>query len=186
LMGAREEVGVESSNLDNQQNGATRGNDRPTHASGTPGEDEQWLHSVLENSSEVIKIVDPDGILRYANPAFGRILGYESDKAVGTMNVLDHVHPNDLPRVLEETEKVVTEGDRTTKKVEYRFRHANGSWKWVESVGTYLPDDPAVRGVVVTVRAVTKRKESEKSEERFRTQSKELAPHPVEGTGTPP
>jgi diguanylate cyclase (GGDEF)-like protein/PAS domain S-box-containing protein len=89
------------------------------------------------------------------------------------MNVLDHVHPEDLPHVLEETEKAISEGGVATNEAAYRFRHKDGSWRWVESVGTYLLEDPAVGGVVVTSRDVTERKEVEErlrvAEERYRT-----------------
>jgi diguanylate cyclase (GGDEF)-like protein/PAS domain S-box-containing protein len=148
-----------------------QGNDGPTHSNGSLGQDALWLRSVLENSSEIMKVVDLDGTLRYANPAFERVLGHDPEEVVGTMNVLDFVHPDDLPRVLEETRKAVDEGGVATNKVEYRFRHADGSYKWVESVGTYLPEGMSVWGVVVTVRDVTKRKESE---ERLRFQSRLL------------
>jgi PAS domain S-box-containing protein len=84
------------------------------------------------------------------------------------MNVLDHVHPEDLAHVLEETEKALAEGGVATNEAEYRFRHRDGSWRWMESVGTYLLDDPAVGGVVVTSRDVTRRKEAE---ERLRRPS---------------
>ena len=103
------------------------------------------MRSVVEDSSEIVKVFDLDGTLRYANPAFGRIFGYDPEDAVGTMNVIDCVHPDDLPHVLEQTEKAVAQGGVATNKVEYRFRHADGSWRWVESVGTYLLDDPVVR-----------------------------------------
>jgi diguanylate cyclase (GGDEF)-like protein/PAS domain S-box-containing protein len=149
------------------------GTDGPTHATGQPEKDGRWLRSVVENSSEIIKIVDPDGTLRYASPAFDRILGYDSEEAIGTMNVLDHVHPDDLPHVLEETEKVLSEGGIATNKAEYRFLHKDGSWRWMESMGTYLLDDPAVGGVVVTSRDITERKEVEErlreAKERYRT-----------------
>ena len=131
------------------------------------------MRSVVENSSEIVTIVDPDGTLRYASSAFERVLGYDSEEAVGTMNVLDHVHPDDLPHVLEETEKALSEGGIATNKAEYRFRHKDGSWRWMESVGTYLLDDPAVRGVVVISRDVTERKRAEETlrqaEQRYRT-----------------
>ena len=142
------------------------GADEPRHDYKKLGEDDRWLRSVVENSSDIVKIVDPDGTLRYASPAFERMLGYAPEEAIGTMNVLDHVHPDDLPHVLEETEKALSEGGITTNKAEYRFRHKDGSWRWLESVGTYLLDDQAVRGVVVTSRDVTERKEAE---ERYRT-----------------
>ena len=86
------------------------GTDEPRHDSGTPGEDDRWLRSVVKNSSEIVTIVDPDGTLRYASPAFERVLSYDSEEAIGTMNVFDHVHPDDLPHVLEETEKALSEG----------------------------------------------------------------------------
>jgi diguanylate cyclase (GGDEF)-like protein/PAS domain S-box-containing protein len=131
------------------------------------------LRSVVENSSENVTMVDPDGTLRYASPAFERMLGYDPEKVVGKMNVLDHVHPDDLPHVLEETEKALSAGGVATHKAEYRFRHKDGSWRWMESVGTYLLDDPHVGGVVVTSRDVTERKEAEdklrEAEERYRT-----------------
>ena len=153
-----------------QGNGSSGGHG-PTHANGGPPGGDGWLRSALENSSEVVKVVDPDGTLRYASPAFGWILGYDPVEAAGTMNVLDHVHPDDLPRVLAESEKALAEGRTVSNRAEYRFRHKDGSWRWVESVGTYLLDDPAVGGVVVTVRDITWRKEAE---ERLRLQAQLL------------
>ncbi len=100
-------------------------------------------------------------------------MGYDPEGAIGKMNVLDHVHPEDLSHVLGETEETLAHGGVVTNKVEFRFKHADGSWRWLESVGTYLLDDPAVGGVVFTSRDVTERKESEerlrRAEERYRT-----------------
>jgi PAS domain S-box-containing protein len=156
----------------NQPNGDLYDDHKPGNTSGTPREVDLWLRSVVENSSEIIKVIDADGTLRYANPAFGRILGYDPEEVVGTMNVIACVHPDDLPHVLQEREKALAEGGVVTNKAEYRFLHADGSWRWVESVGTYLLDDPAVRGVAITARDITERKEHE---ERLRSQSSELA-----------
>jgi diguanylate cyclase (GGDEF)-like protein/PAS domain S-box-containing protein len=126
---------------------------------------------VVENSSEIVTVVDPDGTLRYANPALERALGYDPEEAVGTINVLDHVHAEDLPHVLEETERALSEGGIATNEAEYRFRHKDGSWRWIQSVGTYLLDDPEVRGVAVVSRDVTARVEAG---ERLRFQAQLL------------
>lgn len=143
-------------------NRSAGGDDRRTHAD-APVEAYRWLRSVVENSSDNVTVVDLDGTLRYASPAFGRMLGYDAEEVVGAMNVLDHVHPEDLRLVLEETEKALSEGGVTTNKAEYRFRHKDGSWRWVESVGTYLHEDPDVQGVVVQTRDITERKEAEEA-----------------------
>ena len=145
-------------------NGASHDTDeQPTYAKESPEEDYGWLRSVVENSSEIVTIVDVDGTLRYASPAFGRVLGHDPKEAIGTMNVLDLVHLEDLPHVLEETDEALSKGGVATNKAEYRFRHRDGSWRWMESVGTYLLDDPHVGGVVVTSRDITERKEAEEA-----------------------
>src|SRR5918993_316379 len=170
-----EERNVNPSDRDRDDlgNGAPHGGtDEPRHDNGTPGQDDRWLRSVVENSSENVTMIDPDGTLRYASPAFERMLGYAPEEVVGKMNVLDHVHPDDLPHVLEETERALSAGGVATNKAEYRFRHKDGSWRWVESAGTYLLDDPHVKGVVVQTRDITERKRTEEAlreaEERFR------------------
>ncbi len=149
--------------------GAMRADDS-AHAT-SPPEGDRWLRSVIENSSEIVIIVDPYGTLTYASPAFERMLGYDPDEAVGTMNVHDYVHPDDLPLVLEEVERAFSARGVATNKGEHRFRHRDGSWRWVESTGAYLLDDPVVRGVVVHTRDVTERKEAAvrlaESERRF-------------------
>ena len=148
------------------------GDDGPRHANGKPGQHDLWPRSMVENSSEIVTVVDLAGTLRYANPAWGWALGYDPEKAVGTMNVLDHVHPDDLTHVLEETQRALSTGGVATNQAEYRFRRKDGSWRWVQSVGTYLLDDPAVGGVVVTSRDVTERKEAE---ERLRETERRLS-----------
>ena len=161
LTAGKGEMNPSDTNRNNFSNGAPRSTGRSEHIGEPPLQDDRWVRSVLEHSSENVTVVDPDGTLRYASPAFGRMLGHNPEEVVGKMNVLDLVHPDDLPRVLEETVEALAEGGVVTNKVEYRFRHKDGSWRWVESVGTYLLDDPTVNGVVVQTRDVTERKEAE-------------------------
>ena len=150
-------------------------------ALGLPKEGESWLHSVVHNSTEIIQIIDPDGTLRYANLAFERVLGYNPKEATG-MNVLEHVHPDDLPHVLEEAEKALGQTGVARNTAEFRFRHKDGSWRYMESVGTYLLDDPAVGGVVVNSRDVTERKRAEedlRKTQEFITSILDNAPFPI-------
>jgi PAS domain S-box-containing protein len=140
---------------------------------GKPGNDDDWLRFIAQNSSEIVMVVDPDGTLRYSSPAFGRIMGYDPGEAPGK-NLFDLVHPDDVPRVLEETERSASGGaPGGTDVVECRFRDKDGSWRWMEAWVTDRQDDPAVGGIVVNARDVTERKEAEErlreAEERYRT-----------------
>ena len=50
--------------------------------------------------------------------------------------------------------------------VEYRFRHADGSWRWMEGRVRNLLDEPAIEGMAVNSRDVTRRKRRERDLER--------------------
>ena len=56
---------------------------------------------------------------------------------------------------------------------EYRFRHADGSWRHIEAAGTFLLEDPTVGGVLVTAltspSARAPRRQIREAEERYRT-----------------
>ena len=128
-----------------------------THLAGS----EARFRAVTEHSSEVIKIVEQDGTLRFASEAFGRIFGHDPVASVG-LNVLEWVHPDDLAAVAAETERALASGPGAHSRAEYRFRHAAGHWIPVESMATYLLEDPAVRGVVMHVRDISERRRHER------------------------
>lgn len=56
-----------------------------------PKGSERWLLSVLQNTSDVVTIVDADGTLRYVSPSIERMFGYRPEELVGTL-AFDHVH----------------------------------------------------------------------------------------------
>jgi diguanylate cyclase (GGDEF)-like protein/PAS domain S-box-containing protein len=117
---------------------------------------EARTRALLETTPDIIAIIEPGGKLRYASPAAGRTLGYAC-KGEGP-NLFDLVHPDDMGRVLEAAHST-TAGHSVP--VEFRMRHADGSWRWLEAVGNDLRHDPDVEGVVITAHDITARKESE-------------------------
>ena len=56
-------------------------------------------------------------------------------------------------------------GERVT--AQYRLRHKDGSWRWVEAVGTNLLDDPSVKAIVVNHRDITEQKEADRRKEEW-------------------
>jgi diguanylate cyclase (GGDEF)-like protein/PAS domain S-box-containing protein len=117
---------------------------------------EERFRTLIENSSDVITILDREGVILYESPSVTRVLGYEPEQLVGS-RVWEMVHPDDLPAV----EAAFAEAVRDPKQVLsmlLRFRHADGSWHTVESTGQSLLDHPYVRGVVINSRDVTERR----------------------------
>lgn len=118
------------------------------------------FRAMVEHSSEIVKVCEPDGTLRYANAAFHQIFGYEPGESAG-MNVLDLVHPDDLERVAKDTERALIRGGEASHRTEYRFRCADGSWRRIEGVATYLLERPGVEGVLINARDITSRERAD-------------------------
>ena len=89
------------------------------------------------------------------------MLGYRPEELVGK-SAFDYIHPEDLEQVLSVFAEALAQPG-VNRRVEFRFRHADGSWRHLESIGSSLLDDPSVGGVIVNSRDVTERKEAEEA-----------------------
>ena len=134
-------------------------------------ESEERLRTILvQYASDIITILEPDGTIRYESPAVESVLGYEPQELVDE-NILDYIHPEDIEVVMREIGRGL-EDTEVHGLVEARFRHKDGSWRYMEGVANNLIDDPAVCGVVINSREITERKKAEErlreAEERYR------------------
>jgi diguanylate cyclase (GGDEF)-like protein/PAS domain S-box-containing protein len=123
-------------------------------------ESEERFRSLVQNASDIITILEADGTVRYISPALERVTGYKPEERVGT-NAFGSVHPDDRERALGIFAEVMKKPG-LHQPLEFRVPHKDGSWRYLEHVVNNLLDDPAVRGVVITSRDVTKRKALEK------------------------
>jgi len=122
---------------------------------------ERYFRSLIENSSDMISILDSDGTIRYESPSVQKVLGYSSGERLGR-NALEALHPDDAPRLKAiQADLVVTPGRRV--QTEFRYRHRDGSWRILEATATNLLNDPVVAGLVINSRDVTDRKRAEEA-----------------------
>lgn len=124
------------------------------------------FRSLVQNVSDIIKLLDAGGTILYQSPSVERVLGYPPERRIGSNIFTDPVvHPDDLDRKRRFLAAAVATPDRTVTG-EFRLRHADGSWRDIEAVGINLLADPLVGGIVATYRDVTDRKRAE-ARERF-------------------
>ncbi|MDY6764901.1 MAG: PAS domain S-box protein [Halobacteria archaeon] len=125
----------------------------------------------LEVSSDLITVVDENGIIQYESPSMEQILGYKPEERIDT-NAFDYIHPDDRDRVSDAFVEMTNQPGES-KLVEFRARHADGSWKWIESVGNN-PAEEALDGYVVASREITRRKDREAKIKRLQQASRDL------------
>ncbi|MEU4619772.1 sensor domain-containing diguanylate cyclase [Actinoplanes sp. NPDC023801] len=124
---------------------------------GVIGRREQRLTSLLEHSSEIISIARPDGTFTYLSPAVERVLGFPVADVLGRC-ALDILHREDRERLAGDLDRLYsTPGTELT--LHGRYRHADGSWRWLEVVAVNLADVPGIDGVVSNSRDVTEARE---------------------------
>ncbi len=124
---------------------------------------------LIDNSLDMLSIHEADGTIRYVSPSIERILGYKPAERLGKC-ALDLIHPEDMAAVVE-TYRNSALTPELTVTAEYRYRHKDGSWRWLESAARNLLIDPVVNGVVISTRDITDRKQAE---EELRRHSKRL------------
>lgn len=117
---------------------------------------EKRFRSLIENSSDAIALLNAVGVIYYASPSSSRILGYSIDEMIGR-NAFEFLHADDMPEAQRLFAQLFNDpAKRITHPV--RFRHKDGEWIWIETVGVNLLADPSVEAIVVNYRDITARK----------------------------
>ena len=123
---------------------------------------EHRFRRLIENSSDVIMVLDDVGCVEYQSPSTQRILGYEPAELMGK-NVLDLIHSDDRHKVEEGMRDVLAAVD-APRAVEYRIRHRDGTWRVFQSMGKSMNGLNGGKKLVVNSRDAT---ESRQMEEKF-------------------
>src|SRR2546421_674042 len=119
-------------------------------------EGREHFRSLVQNSSDVITLVDRDGLVRYQSATVERILGFSEIELVGTA-FGDLVHPDDKLQVLRKIDEAINIPGLPLA-LECRLRRKDDSYCSAEVTITNLLDLPAVRGLVLNTRDVSERK----------------------------
>ena len=116
------------------------------------------FRSLVQNSLDLISIIDEKGYYLYNSPAVKKILGYEPDFMVGK-NAFSFIHPDDIFTIKSDLVKEKT--GKNFDMTPFRFKNQKGEWRWLESKITIMTDNPEVGGYVFNSRDVTERKIAE-------------------------
>ncbi|MFN8598354.1 MAG: PAS domain S-box protein, partial [Anaerolineae bacterium] len=120
---------------------------------------ERRFQALIEHSPDGIALMDADGHMLYTGPSTERILGYRAEELAGRAPT-EMFHPDDWPE-LQALFQDLLQWPNAALKIEYRFRHRDGTWHWLEGTITNLLHEPSVAAMVLNYRDVTERKQAE-------------------------
>ncbi|MBU1611044.1 MAG: PAS domain S-box protein [Proteobacteria bacterium] len=121
---------------------------------------EQRFSELIRYSSDSITILDKNGIQIFVSDAVEKMLGYKPSELLGIPVIEEMLHPDDQEMVSHAFATIINDG---MGGAQYRHKHKNGSWVYLEAWGTNQLENPDIRGVVVNVRDITERKQAETS-----------------------
>jgi PAS domain S-box-containing protein len=143
-------------------------------------ESERRLRMLTENMLDFILLSETDGRLRYVSPSIEKVLGYTPEE-FAQLKPTALLHPDDAEELLAAISRIMEVPGRHGAVVA-RYRHKDGSWRWIEGVASNLLQHPAVGAMVYYGRDITARKQAEEEirrlnetlEERVRERTAQL------------
>ena len=133
-------------------------------------ESEKKFRALIANISDVIAILDAQGIIRYESPSITRHFGWSPEALVGTHSC-DLVHPDDRERVQRKVDRLLrTPG--ASRTIRCRYRAQDQSYRHIELIAVNMLNQKRINGIIVNFRDISDRVTSERalkaSEQRLR------------------
>jgi len=116
-------------------------------------ESEERFRNLIENASDMIAIVDEDGVIRYQSPSTSRLLGYSANEMLGRP-AGEFIHPDDRAKVGESIRQALLAQDKPVT-VEFRIQHKDGTWRVLQSSGKRMLGVAGKPQIVVNSRDIT-------------------------------
>jgi PAS domain S-box-containing protein len=133
---------------------------------------EEWFRALVQNSLDVVYVLNSKGVIQYVSPNVNQVMGYAEPQNTELLQVLDFVHPEDMPIAQEALNELKKNPGRTIV-YEFRIKDNQGQYLWMEVWGKNMLETAAVSGIVLNVRDITERRKAEEmlrlSEEKYRT-----------------
>lgn len=132
---------------------------------------EAQLSLLTANMADIISQSSVEGAYIYVSPSVKSVLGYEPLEMIGK-SMFDFIHPDDVEYVSSMMQNAVS--TCVTKSAQYRYKNADGSYIWIETLGTpLLGKEGEIIGYVCNSRDITQQKRMEdalrESEEKYRS-----------------
>ncbi len=108
---------------------------------------------MLENSSDIVGLLNKDGMVQFINGAYKSISGYSMDEMVGH-SFFEFVVNDDRSKVRTKL-AALKKTTGLSEYFRYRIKTKNGDIRYLETIGNNLLHDPVINGIIINSRDVT-------------------------------
>mgnify|MGYP001057355548 CR=1 FL=1 len=122
---------------------------------------EEKFKQLLKNSFDMIVLLDSNGIQHYVSESCEKILGYKPHELINMQVIDEMIHPDDRKKTKQGFQNILTKSNHGG--TQYRHKHKNGSWVYLEAYGTNQIDNSHIKSIVLNVRDITERKKAEEA-----------------------
>ena len=119
----------------------------------------QHFQALVQHSSDVVSVVNPDGVVVYVSEAVTRVFGYPAADFVG-QQICQLLEP-DAGQQMRRALRDLVGQPLGTRQLELELHHSDGRRIDAEITVTNLLDNPSVAGYVLNTRDISERKELE-------------------------
>jgi PAS domain S-box-containing protein len=120
---------------------------------------DELFRTLIEKSTDAIQLVNPEGKILYTSESIKNVLGYTPEELEG-LGIAPFMHPDDLGYFMENFQDLLTRpGGQVI--LNYRVKHKDGSWAWLETIGVNHLHTKNINALVGNFRNITDRKISE-------------------------
>ncbi|MBN1172986.1 MAG: EAL domain-containing protein, partial [Micromonosporaceae bacterium] len=117
---------------------------------------ERRFRTLVQESADVISVVDGTGMHQYVSPSTLAVMGYRPEELAGRP-YQELLNPDDVERAMR-IHRAIIQNPAQEVRFETRLRHADNTWHWHEIVARNMLADPTIRGIVFNHRDVTERR----------------------------
>ncbi len=118
------------------------------------------IEAMVRHSSDVLMVVDAQCLIKFASPSLTAIVGLDAERLVG-QSLLQFLHSEDIPQAQGFFHELL-QNPAAVATIQWRLRHADGTYRHFETSGSNAFREPMVGGLVLNSRDITERKQAEK------------------------
>jgi PAS domain S-box-containing protein len=119
----------------------------------------KYFETLITNTEDYVIVLDDQIKIKYVSPSYERKIGRKISDRIGK-SPFEFIHPDDIPTLNE----VMKQSLETANPLsfEFRARNASGELRYMSAHSKNMLDDPDIKGIVINVWDITKRKHYEK------------------------